>query len=123
MARLVNNVKYIALMDDPRCKLKSITYCAYHTLKDVFLNVAEETNCAKANELCLLSFGELESGLTLDTSKQIYNLLNSLTECDFYFVEGPFDETYTYVEYNVWLEQLQTLVHNLEKIIIVHSGQ
>ena len=124
-ARLVNNVKYIALLDDNNFKLKSFNNCIYYTLRDIFWN-SDEHSCIKANDLNSLLVKEktdINVKYTnilddLNYIKIFYKFLNSLEEKAFCFIEEPFDEEETYIEFNIWWEQLQILIKNLEKIII-----
>ena len=124
-ARLVNNVKYIALLDDNNFKLKSFNNCIYYTLRDIFWN-SDEHSCIKANDLNSLLVKEktdinVEYTNVLDDLsyiKKFYKFLKLITETNFDFVKEPFDEEEKYIEFNIWLEQLQILIKNLEKLII-----
>jgi hypothetical protein len=109
-ARIVNNVKYIALMDDNSVKLKSLNECIQSTLRDVFLNCDSESTSEKT--IKLINDNEYDFNYN-----KIYKFLNTLEERLFYFIEESFEEDTTYVEYNIWWEQLQLLIKKLENII------
>jgi 23S rRNA A2030 N6-methylase RlmJ len=114
-ARIVNNVKYIALMDDNNKKLQSFNDCIRCTLRDVFLNCDSESTTNKTSQLISL-FKENENEYIIDNFnyKQIYGFLNTLEERSFYFIEGPFEEDTKYIEYNIWWENLQELIKKLK---------
>jgi hypothetical protein len=114
-ARIVNNVKYIALMDDNSVKQQSLNDCIRCILRDVFLNGESESYTDKDIEII--------KEFDIINYKKIYGFLNLLEESSFYFIEGPFDEDRKYVEYDIWWEQLQALIKKLENIIITQTEE
>ena len=122
-ARIINNVKYIALTDDNSLKLKSLNDCIRYTLKDLFINCDSESDSVKASNLLKLFNKTSDNEYTNITDdiiciRKIYGFLNSLEEKSFYFIEETFEEDTKYIEYNIWWNQLQILIKNLENIII-----
>jgi len=53
-ARILNKVKYIALLDDNELKLTSLNDCIYYTLRDAYLNCDSENDTIKASNLLAL---------------------------------------------------------------------
>jgi len=124
-ARLVDGVKYIALMNDNDLKFKSLNDCVYYTLRDIFWN-SEEYYYIKANDLNALLIKEKTDISIVYTNvlddlnyiKQIYGFLNSLDKTSICFIEEPFHQEEKYIEYNIWYKQLEVLIKNLEKLIL-----
>jgi hypothetical protein len=123
-SRIINNVKYIALIDDNTLKLTSLNDCICYTLGDIFLNCESESDSVKVSDLLALfhkTNGNEYTNITNDIIciRKIYGFLNSLEEKSFYFIkEETFEEDTIYIEYNIWWKQLQLLIKNLENIII-----
>jgi len=114
--KIIQNVKYIALLYDNNLKLESLNKCLYYTLKDIFWNAEEEYITLKAVEL---NIKLTNNGLNNLNLKQIYNFLNSLDEISFYFYEDiSFNKDELYIEFNVWFEQLKLLIKDINNLLI-----
>ncbi len=118
--KIVNNVKYIALIDSDSDVPKSFNEHIWYVLKEVFLNCSSENDTKIANSLMLSFVKNTTKYYPLDDGhyKKIYGFLNSLEERSFYFAEEPFEEDTEYVEFDIWWNQLQELIKKLENIII-----
>jgi hypothetical protein len=127
--RLVNGIKYIALLDDNNLKIKSFNDCVYYTLRDVFWNVYDEYYCQRANDLnALLVENKSDNSVKYTNAlddinyiRKIYGFLNSLNEKSFCFADEPFDDDETYIEYDIWWSNLETLIGNLKTTIIKNN--
>lgn len=123
-SRIVNGVKYVALMNDNNLKLKSLNDCVYYTLRDIFWNVDYEYY-KTIMELNSLLIDEKKAGPIeyknvfddLDSIKKLYGFFTSIEESYFEFVDEPFDKEDDYIKYDVWWEQLQQLNKQLREIM------
>jgi hypothetical protein len=124
-ARTIEDVKYIALINNNNLKLKSLNDCVYYTLRDIFWNTNGYYH-DMANDLIskLIKTTDENNRYTnmldeLHTIRKIYRFLISIKEIAFYFADGPLtDDEHKYLEYTIWNDQLQELIKNLEKIIL-----
>jgi hypothetical protein len=125
--RQVNGIKYIATMNAHNLKLNSFEDCVYHTLRDVFWNCdCDADYLIKINNLtCQIikqntDYDTIEYTHNLNNlhfMKKIYKFLERIDDDTFKFSDEDFDMKETYVEYDVWLNEFQTLLKKIKKRI------
>ena len=121
--RIVDGIKYISVCDD-YLESDMLVNRVLTKFRDIFWNGGDSDIMLNAHDIIILIVkddlyisGSRSDEFVYKNIRDIYRVLRYTGVSSIDFEEAPFEEDETYVEFSVWLEEVNNLKNEIKQII------